>query len=856
MTLKKATIMNEQYQFFAFISYKREDKKWAKWLQHRLEHYKLPLSIRKKNINIPRHIRPIFRDQSELSSGPLVDSITNGLNSSKYLIVICSPNSAKSPWVCKEVQHFIDTGRQNCIIPFIIDGEPHSSDQDKECYPKSLLAQTGENEILGINAKEDGRDAAMIKVISHMLGLDFDSLWQRNKKEKRRKNAIRLIASVSIALFLLASGHIHIQQRKQIAIERIINLSNEVIKNIEKQEIAEGHRKLLQADSIYITLPNSTRTTLSEYEYALRMYSRYFEKPGINPILIMPRPDSLISCNYGWLANDNEIRYYSYDPSNRGIGVSWKYLNNSYSIKSNPYDESKYLWDSFKHCFSTVQDDKFVTCNNDSIIVIDIHKDQYIGRPIIRSKSIFFAMFDCIGENLIILEDSSTLLIGDYYKGTMTPLQKFNHSINCLRPSPKNKDLIVLSCPSDSTVITYNMYRNCIIHKRKMGFPPYGVEFSPNGSRVLVYGERMELLNFGLETIYEVGPEAITDIINHASFSPSGKRIYTESSTIGVWTCIEDHYTYQYAISKDGKYSVRKDFKVNPNKYFLWDKKNKERLLDWEIPSDCSTIIGFNHNSTHLLYSERNAITGERIIKDLDITNNTIKTITSDTLGMNYLLNNNATKLISYLSYENIIEAFDIGSKSSKSSTKIPFSNIAYNSEKDNIILSSGHNFIILSMNLTVIDSLDIQKDIKAFTLNDQETSLYYYTADGTVCKLDLKTKRITDILKSRKPDMFTNIGLSIDSNEKYLIITWDDFYNKYTKKPDDLPIDDYRQQTFSTIEILDIETKKIVEDLTPLRGRHASWIIEDSDFKHINIDNHIIDFKPIPTLIIRHAAK
>lgn len=35
------------YKYLAFISYKREDEKWAKWLQNILEHYKLPISVRK-----------------------------------------------------------------------------------------------------------------------------------------------------------------------------------------------------------------------------------------------------------------------------------------------------------------------------------------------------------------------------------------------------------------------------------------------------------------------------------------------------------------------------------------------------------------------------------------------------------------------------------------------------------------------------------------------------------------------------------------------------------------------------------------------------------------------------------------
>lgn len=46
--------MNEKnysrYSNIAFISYKREDEVWAKWLQKKLEHYQLPTEIRKNTL--------------------------------------------------------------------------------------------------------------------------------------------------------------------------------------------------------------------------------------------------------------------------------------------------------------------------------------------------------------------------------------------------------------------------------------------------------------------------------------------------------------------------------------------------------------------------------------------------------------------------------------------------------------------------------------------------------------------------------------------------------------------------------------------------------------------------------------
>lgn len=140
--------MINEYKYLAFISYKREDEKWAKWLQHKLEHYKLPTSVRKTNPSLPERVRPVFKDTTDLAGGVLEKAIKEALYFSKYLIVICSPRAAQSPWVCKEVQEFIDSGREEFIIPFIIDGEPNSKELNKECFPKSLRTLVGEKELL------------------------------------------------------------------------------------------------------------------------------------------------------------------------------------------------------------------------------------------------------------------------------------------------------------------------------------------------------------------------------------------------------------------------------------------------------------------------------------------------------------------------------------------------------------------------------------------------------------------------------------------------------------------------------------------------------------------------------------
>ncbi len=212
----------QKFEYFAFISYKREDEKWAKWLQKKLESYSLPTAIRKDRPELPNKIRPVFRDQSELSGGNLKAEIEKGLNGSKYLIVICSPRSAKSPWVSKEVQHFIDHGREEYIIPFIVGGTPNASKPEDECFPEGLRQLTGEKEVLGININEMGRDAAAIKVISRMFVLRFDSLWQRYKRTRRRKTfslifiAATLLISAAIITLIIANQNNQLSQLNKI----------------------------------------------------------------------------------------------------------------------------------------------------------------------------------------------------------------------------------------------------------------------------------------------------------------------------------------------------------------------------------------------------------------------------------------------------------------------------------------------------------------------------------------------------------------------------------------------------------------------------------------------------------------
>ena len=208
-------MIDGKYEYFAFISYRWEDEKMAKWLQEKLEHYKLPTSLREQNPNLPTHIRPVFRDKTDLNGHTLEESLMSALESSRYLIVICSPLATQSEWVNRGIQKFIDLGREKDIIPFIIDGEANADDPKNECFPPALRSLKGERAIYGININDNGRDAAAVKVVSRMFDVKYDTLWNRfllEQKKRRRYTIAGLVAAILIVVGV--AGYIWMQSRE------------------------------------------------------------------------------------------------------------------------------------------------------------------------------------------------------------------------------------------------------------------------------------------------------------------------------------------------------------------------------------------------------------------------------------------------------------------------------------------------------------------------------------------------------------------------------------------------------------------------------------------------------------------
>lgn len=201
--------MNNPFKYFAFISYSSKDTAWGKRLQRKLEHYRMPATLCSEHGWKRKPMNPVFFAPTDIQPGGLTEELQERLRASKNLIVICSPNSAQSEWVGKEIEFFHSLGRTKNIHFFIVDGTPHSGDPKTECF-NPIVEKLGLPEILGANIHEQiyrrpwlNKERAYVQLISKLLGVEFDAIWQRHRRRMVQKAVAWTAGGVAVIVALL-----------------------------------------------------------------------------------------------------------------------------------------------------------------------------------------------------------------------------------------------------------------------------------------------------------------------------------------------------------------------------------------------------------------------------------------------------------------------------------------------------------------------------------------------------------------------------------------------------------------------------------------------------------------------------
>lgn len=196
----------EGYEYFAFISYSSKDAEFANKLQKHLEAYKLPVTISRQYPRTPRNLKPVFRDRTDLEQGNLGEMLMRGLRASKFLIVICSENSAQpnrygKRYVDLEVESFVamnpDVNRAR-VIPIIYRKKGGAS--ATACLPPAVKAL----DLLAIDVLDKGYKQTFNQIVSRMVGIKPGVLWNRWQREGRLR--MGLTAALIFLVMVAAIG--------------------------------------------------------------------------------------------------------------------------------------------------------------------------------------------------------------------------------------------------------------------------------------------------------------------------------------------------------------------------------------------------------------------------------------------------------------------------------------------------------------------------------------------------------------------------------------------------------------------------------------------------------------------------
>ena len=263
------------YKYYAFISYSRKNSKGAAFLHRGLEHFKIPHQKVDPNLLPPhkKYLKPVFRDKRDLevSEKNFSENLQNAIQNSRYLLVLCSVESAVSRWVNEEIKHFLETheNRYELIVPVILNGTPGSGDES-ECLPEILRKE----EIINRNlpsmipddeeSRKEGWEDGVLQTISYMLHVKRENLKESVDAEKIRfYKRCTTIAVLALVIFIgLTTWAVWAENKAKANEERAISEEKKARESDRRaRESAEKYQKLEEELKYYKSRLHATDNT-------------------------------------------------------------------------------------------------------------------------------------------------------------------------------------------------------------------------------------------------------------------------------------------------------------------------------------------------------------------------------------------------------------------------------------------------------------------------------------------------------------------------------------------------------------------------------------------------------------------
>ncbi|WP_026519521.1 TIR domain-containing protein [Butyrivibrio sp. FCS006] len=560
--------------FNAFISYKHADldNKIAASIVKDLERFHIPKKIQKATG--VKKIERIFRDKDELPiTSDLGDTISQALENSDFLIVICSHNTKLSTWVEREIEYFLQSHPINRILTVLCDGEPN------EVIPQILLK--GKDIFVDENGVEHTREIPyeplscdyrlpyrkakaeeLPRLAAALIGCSYDELINRRRQYKmRRMNAIfagALTLTLGFVAYMMHSNAL-IQknyleslknQSRYLANESEIKLND--ANRIEAMQLAlaslpegeedirpvipEAERAITKASYSYVSLEGSNIGAVWNYRmpgrvknFKLSDEGSYFAAMDQNGVVMAWKTDET-----------HELVLYEDNAADKGTGFFFLgddrlILLCQGSVSVFDLNESKLLWkiedEQSKQLFV---DDVFVLPEGDLLLPgakgnVDIVSSD--DGKLKRTFSLFGDESNMIDATDFVMSEDGTKLI--YILANKTDINNYIYSLHEYDLST-GEQLVNDEIGSWVTSIVSagdNIYLAC---KEDM-----------DGSSVqlmnfrFVTEDKAEIKCISIEDLSEKWTSEITatDVYFNAEFLPlaGGKIAYYESDTCRIW---------------------------------------------------------------------------------------------------------------------------------------------------------------------------------------------------------------------------------------------------------------------------------------------------------------------------------
>ncbi len=179
-------------RYAAFVSFSEKDKGYALAVQKYVQEALLRCEAAHKEVYVYL---------TDTRAGHLEAELQLAIERSDALIVICSPDAARSHWVAREISIFLSAAGDAKLFPLVVRGDLETSLPKPISVQRQILHDIRKRAFLGV-IWGSGRDE-MARIVAGIANIDLRSLidWNQRGRSRRRAWAVAVgVASMALAV--------------------------------------------------------------------------------------------------------------------------------------------------------------------------------------------------------------------------------------------------------------------------------------------------------------------------------------------------------------------------------------------------------------------------------------------------------------------------------------------------------------------------------------------------------------------------------------------------------------------------------------------------------------------------------